>query len=82
MKLKLCFVFKCISSLSSESRKEMVAIKIKSPMKAPVNLKGEGCRERVVMEFVSFSGGGEGMKGPSSRIELSLVTAIETYLSV
>lgn len=61
MKLKLCIIFKCISSLSSESKRDMLAIKIKSPMQAPVNLKGGGYRERGVMEFVSCSGGGEGM---------------------
>lgn len=61
MKLKLGFIFECISSPSSESRRDMVAIKIKSPMQAPANWKGGGYGERGVMEFVSCSREGEGM---------------------
>lgn len=39
----------------------MGAIKIKSPIQDPINLKGGKSRESGVMEFVSCSGGGEGM---------------------
>lgn len=48
--------FKCVSFLLSETRKDMVAIKFKPPVQGAANLKGGG-----VMEFVSCSGGGEGM---------------------
>lgn len=78
MKLKLSFIFKFISCLLSENRKDMVAIKITSPIQDSVNLEGGGYRESGVMEFVSGSGGGEGMtqKGSISKIELSLVTEL------
>lgn len=39
----------------------MVVIKSKPPIQDPVNLKGGGYRESGVIEFVFYSGGGEGM---------------------
>lgn len=39
----------------------MVAIKSKPQIQNPVNFKGGGYRESGVMEFVFYSGGGEGM---------------------
>lgn len=52
---------KCLSFLLSKTRKDMVAIKFKSPVQGAANLKGVGCGESGVMEFVSCAGGGEGM---------------------
>lgn len=51
----------------------MVAIKFKPPAQGAANLKGGG-----VMEFVSCSGGGEGMtqQGSISKIELSLAAEL------
>lgn len=56
----------------------MVAIKFKPPVQGAANLKGGRCGESGVMEFVSCSGGREGMtqQGSISKIELSLAAEL------